>query len=80
MAATLQTAPDRTRCFGQYRQQSVQYALAHCLECPKIKACVRLAWSNEKPARARRGPWDEGRAGGRGQAPSRSGRIELLAT
>ncbi len=76
-----QKAPDRARCFGQYRQQSVQYALAHCLECPKVKACVRLTWGVDKPLRRpRRGAWDDAMARGPGERDIVPSRPELLAT
>ncbi len=61
-------APDPSRCFGKYRLQSPQYALAYCVSCPKVKACVRTAWGLEPPHRtAHRGAWWEGsrRAQGR---------------
>lgn len=75
------TAPDRSRCFGQYRAQSVQYALTNCLECPKLKACVRFTWGMDRPLRrARRGAWDEGVPGPRADRFVVPSRPELLAT
>lgn len=74
-------APDRSKCFGQYRQQSVQYALAHCLECPKLKACVRVTWGMERPLRrTRRGAWDQAIPGSRTDRLVAPSRPELLAT
>lgn len=61
--------PDLSRCFGHYRAQSPQYALAFCVKCPKLKPCVRTAWGLDMPRRGddRRGVWWErsprGRAG-----------------
>jgi hypothetical protein len=81
MMVTKQTVPDRSRCFGQYRQQSVQYALAHCLECPKVKACVRLTWGMDKPLRrSRRSAWDDAIPARRDERDLVSSRPELLAT
>jgi hypothetical protein len=78
---TKQAAPDRSRCFGQYRQQSVQYALAHCLECPKMKACVRLTWGLDKPIRrSRRGAWDQAMSALPSERDAVLSRPELLAT
>jgi hypothetical protein len=65
MAGTRAAGPDFARCYGHYRQQTVQYALAHCLDCPKLKACVRLTWGRERAPRARRGVWDEARPAAR---------------
>lgn len=62
-------APDISRCFGHYRAQTPQYALAWCVQCPKLKSCVRTAWGVEGPRRtARRGLWWE--SSPRGQAHS----------
>jgi hypothetical protein len=57
--------PDLARCFGHYRQQSVRYALQHCLECKKLKQCVRTTWGVDRPRRSRRDAWspDIGREG-----------------
>jgi hypothetical protein len=51
---------DTSRCFGRYRSQSPQYALAVCVRCPKLKSCVRTVWGLEAPRRtARRNLWWE---------------------
>jgi hypothetical protein len=49
--------PDLSKCYGQYRNQTVEYALANCLACPKMKACVRATWGWDKPRRGRRDQW-----------------------
>lgn len=48
---------DLSRCFGLYQQQSVAYALTHCMACPKMKACVRSAWGVGQFRRSRRDDW-----------------------
>lgn len=75
--------PDTTRCFGRYRAQSPQYALAVCVKCPKLKACVRTVWGLEAPRRtARRNLWWEGtrRAPQAGPPPSTDAGYYHLAT
>jgi hypothetical protein len=73
-------SPDRSKCFGQHRHQSVQYALTYCLDCPKIKACVRMGWGMDRPRRARRGAWDGGTPEPRPDRDLTLNRPELLAT
>ena len=52
--------PDLSRCFGRYRLQTPQYALTNCVQCPKLKSCVRTVWGLEGPNRGgRRGLWWE---------------------
>ncbi|MGH2584578.1 MAG: hypothetical protein ACRDJE_06660 [Dehalococcoidia bacterium] len=80
MAGKPTTGPNIAACFGHYRQQSVRYALTHCLDCPKMKACVRLTWGMDKPRRLRRGAWDGGEEQPRDARPTRPARPELLAT
>lgn len=46
--------PNLSLCFGQYRAQSVAYALDFCLSCPKLKACVRRTWGVDQPPPRRR--------------------------
>ena len=50
-------APDLSRCFGRYRAQTPQYALTHCVECPKLKSCVRTVWGREGPRQTARRDW-----------------------
>jgi hypothetical protein len=33
-----------TKCFGEYDQQPVEYALNYCLRCRVMKSCVQKAW------------------------------------
>lgn len=47
-------AGETRRCFGRYRAQSPQYALAECVKCPRLKDCVRTAWGMEQPKRVAR--------------------------
>ena len=72
--------PDLSKCFGHYRQQTITYALRHCLECNKLKACVRAAWGIDQPRRARRSAWDGGEARGRGHRPPWPSSRDLMAT
>lgn len=58
MAGKTAARPNTSKCFGLYRQQSVEYALQNCLTCPKMKACVRVAWGMDQPARPKRGVSD----------------------
>jgi hypothetical protein len=69
MTATSASGPDLSRCFGRYREQSVQYALQHCLECRKLKACVRTVWGMDQPRRTPRGAYQPGGRGRRGSRP-----------
>ena len=80
MAGMQAAGPDYARCFGHYRQMSVQYALANCLACPKMKACVRVTWGWDQPRRLRRGAWDGNRSDQQRDRSYRSGRPEILAT
>jgi len=79
MAGT-QGGPDLAKCFGRYQQQSVTYALANCLGCAKVKACVRAQWGLDQPQRLQR----DSRAGYRRrlatQSTTRGGAREWLAT
>lgn len=52
---------DLARCFGHHSEQSVQYALQHCLKCRKLKSCVQQSWSAGKPRRWQRDDWWEAR-------------------
>lgn len=75
--------PDRSLCFGDYRNQSVSYALANCLSCPKMKACVRATWGVDQPrreARSRSRYRPESGRRGRRPPPWPSAAIDLLPT
>lgn len=67
--AELRRVPEYAQCFGRYRAQSVTYALANCLECPKLKACVRTTWGVDQPRRWRSGSYQP--AGNKGTAAGR---------
>ena len=54
MTEDARQAPDISRCFGRYRAQTPQYALAYCVHCLKLKSCVRTAWGLESPRRPAR--------------------------
>jgi hypothetical protein len=79
MAVKSAGGPDISQCFGRYQQQSVNYALANCLGCSKVKACVRAQWGLDRPRRERR-RWGEGRRRGSGTRPPWPSSKELLAT
>jgi hypothetical protein len=73
------STPDYARCFGFYRSQTVQYALAHCLACPRMKKCVRTSWGVDVPRRE----WRGGRrpaAGWGGRRPPWPSGVDLLPT
>lgn len=74
------SGPDLERCFGHYRQQSVRYALQYCLECTKVKQCVRTAWGVDRPRRTRRDDWSADTRGGGGAPSTWAGSRESLAT
>ena len=80
MAGTRRAGPDFSRCYGHYREQSVQYALQHCLACPKMKACVRLTWGMDQPPHARRRGWDRNSRDKRPRRPPWPSAAETLAT
>jgi hypothetical protein len=48
---------DLSRCFGKHRQQPVQYALQHCLQCRKLKGCVRKSWGTDRQRPWRKDDW-----------------------
>jgi hypothetical protein len=50
---------DLSRCYGKHRQQSVQYALKHCLQCRKLKSCVRKSWGTDRQRPWRKDDWWE---------------------
>ncbi len=52
-------ARDLSRCFGKHREQPVQYALKHCLQCRKLKSCVRKSWGTDRQRRWQRDDWWE---------------------
>lgn len=75
--ATWNSGPDLARCFGHYRQQSVRYALHYCLECPKLKQCVRTTWGVDRPRRSRRDAWPPSERPVAGEPPWTEGRASL---
>jgi len=50
---------DLARCFGKHRQQTVEYALKNCLQCRKLKSCVRKTWGTDRQRRWDRDDWWE---------------------
>ena len=80
MADKTAAAPNLSKCFGQYRHQSVQYALQYCLTCPKMKACVRVTWGWDTPKRARRDARPHGDRRLRAGRPPWPSKPESLAT
>jgi|GEM_PF-1273340 len=50
---------DLLKCFGRHKQQSVQYALKHCLQCRKLKSCVHKSWGTDRQRRWRKDEWWE---------------------
>ncbi len=75
-------APDLSRCFGRYRAQTARYALTYCVECPKLKSCVRTVWGLEGPRQTvRRNYWWETSPRGLARAPAPpTGGGDFLAT
>jgi hypothetical protein len=53
---------DLDRCFGKHSEQSVAYALKHCMGCRKLKSCVQRGWSGGKVRRDQRMDWWEARS------------------
>ena len=43
---------DLSKCYGRHRQQTLDYALKNCLQCRKLKTCVRKSWGTD-----RQRPW-----------------------
>jgi hypothetical protein len=74
------SGPDLARCFGHYRQQSVRYALQYCLECAKLKQCVRTTWGVDRPRRSRRDAWSVDGRRQDGTPSAWTGSRESLAT
>ncbi len=62
MAADSVGERDLARCFGRHRQQSVEYALKHCLQCRKLKSCVRKSWGTDRHRRWQQDDWWEAKA------------------
>ena len=54
---TLSEARDLTRCYGHHRAQSLAYALNYCLQCRKLKTCVRASWGVDRPRPWRKADW-----------------------
>jgi hypothetical protein len=50
---------DLDRCFGKHNQQSVAYALKHCMSCRRLKSCVQFGWRGGKPRRRQLDDWWE---------------------
>lgn len=75
--------PDLSRCFGRYRAQTPQYALVYCVNCPKLKSCVRTAWGVDEPRRTTRWEvwWERSPRGRAAEPPPGSGSsVASLAT
>jgi len=53
----LRQARDLTQCFGRHRAQTLEYALHYCLQCRKLKSCVRASWRVDRPRPWRRDDW-----------------------
>lgn len=53
----LEQARDLTQCFGHHRAQPLEYALNYCLQCRKLKSCVRASWRVDLPRPWRRDDW-----------------------
>lgn len=54
---SLTQARDLTQCFGRHRFQSLDYALHYCLQCRKLKSCVRASWRMDQPRPWRKDDW-----------------------
>ncbi len=50
---------DLAKCFGHHRQQTVDYAIKNCLQCRKLKSCVRKSWGTDRHRPWRRDDWWE---------------------
>lgn len=50
---------DLATCFGRHRQQSVEYALKHCLDCRKLKSCVHKSWGTDRHRQWHKDDWWE---------------------
>jgi hypothetical protein len=48
---------DLSKCFGRHRDQTVDYAMANCLQCRKLKSCVRASWGANRNRRWNRDDW-----------------------
>jgi hypothetical protein len=50
---------DLSRCYGRHREQTLDYALKHCLQCRKLKTCVRKTWGTDRHRRWQQDDWWE---------------------
>jgi hypothetical protein len=64
---------DLNKCYGRHREQTIEYTLKNCLQCRKLKSCVRQTWGIDKHRRWQRADWWEIRPGAApsGQRPPR---------
>lgn len=50
-------ARDLTQCYGHHRSQTLSYALHYCLQCRRIKSCVRKGWTHGRRERWQNQDW-----------------------
>lgn len=60
---------DLSRCFGKHREQTLEYAMQHCLQCRKLKSCVRKTWGSDRHRRWGRDDWWEAQPAPTGRRP-----------
>ena len=53
----LPQARDLMQCFGHHRSQTLAYALHYCLQCRRIKSCVRKSWTHGQREHWRGDDW-----------------------
>jgi len=52
---------DLSRCYGRHREQTLEYAMKYCLQCRKLKTCVRKTWGTDRHRRWQQDDWWEAR-------------------
>lgn len=50
-------ARELMHCYGHHRSQTLDYALHYCLQCRKLKSCVRKSWGTDRQRRWRAEDW-----------------------